>query len=226
MAETWWQKPFFWVSFALAIVLVFFILKIHTENLFLSPNSNNNLTTESTTKEIVNSKSPAEITISPQDPVLGSAAAKMTIIELADFECPYCSETSPVVLKFTKDNSAQVKLVWKDFIIPSHPNSLAAAQAAQCAGRQGKFWEYQQYLFTNQDVLSSNFYLSLAQNLSLDMAKFTTCLINSETLPLIQFNQQEIAAVGLRETPAYIINGQLYRGEVTVEALESFLQTL
>jgi len=226
VVEHWWQKPFFWVSSALVVVLAFFIMQIYAENLYLSQQPINELTTTQPENVNINSKSPSEIIISPQDPSLGAAAAKLIIIELADFECPYCAQTAPVVLKFTQDHLTQVRLVWKDFIIPSHTNSLVAAQAAQCASRQGKFWEYQQYLFANQDSLGSDFYLTLAQNFSLDTAKFTTCLVNNETLPLIQFNQQEITAVGLNETPSYIINGQLYRGDITAEVLENFLNTL
>ncbi|MFH1111811.1 MAG: thioredoxin domain-containing protein [Patescibacteria group bacterium] len=225
MTEHWWQKPFFWICSALLVVLVLFMMKIYAENLYLSQTPSNESLGTPEENIMTNAKAPGDITISPQDPSLGTDDAKVVIVELADFECPYCAQTAPIVFKFTQDHLSQVRLVWKDFIIPNHANSLSAAQAAQCAARQGKFWEYQQYLFSNQEKLGSELYLSLAQNLSLDVAKFTSCMVNNETLPLIQFNQQEINTIGFKETPAYIINGQLYEGDITTAALEQFLIT-
>ncbi|MFH1866865.1 MAG: thioredoxin domain-containing protein [Patescibacteria group bacterium] len=212
------SKPLIWVWLAVVVILLFFANTVFLDNRKI---------TERQPVDLVADIQPANqtgsLTISPQDPSLGLVEAPITIIELADFGCSHCAQSAFIVEKFVRDNLTQVRLIWKDFILPVHPQSAEAAEAAQCAARQGKFWEYQQYLFANQDRLGSEFYSTLAQNLSLDASKFNSCLVNNETLPLIQFNQQEINSLGLKETPSYIINGQLYNGEVTEAALTSFL---
>jgi len=91
------------------------------------------------------------------DPVLGSSNAPVTMVEISDFQCPFCGkyarETFPQIKKEYVD-TGKVKIIFKNFPLPMHPNAQKAAEAAECAADQGKFWEYKEKLFANQNNLS------------------------------------------------------------------------
>lgn len=210
------HKPWLWIWLVVIIILWLFAARVYNDSRRVSPAVVSSVTNSGITAL-------GQLTISPQDPSLGSAEAGVTVVEWADFACPACAAAAPIIEQFARDHTNQVRLIWKDFIIPSHANSLPAAQAAQCAARQGKFWEYQQGLFINQTQLGSELYLSLANSLDLNVSNFNNCLAQGETLPLINFNQQQIEALGLTETPTLLVNGQLYRGDITAAALANLL---
>jgi len=100
----------------------------------------------------------------------------------------------------------------------------AAAEAAQCAARQGKFWEYHDALFQVQDNLSDIMYLSLAGEVGLNYETFSSCLTNHATLPLVERNLAEGTAIGVDGTPFFIINGQAVSGLITPEQLQALVQ--
>lgn len=89
-------------------------------------------------------------------PMRGDKNAKVTIVEFSDFQCPYCKQVFPVIQKLMKDYNGKIKLYYKQFPLTSiHPNAYRAAEASECAAEQGKFWEYHDYLFTNQAAWQS-----------------------------------------------------------------------
>src|SRR3989344_815406 len=112
------------------------------------------------------------------DPMLGQKDAPVTIVEFSDYQCPFCgrfySQTLPQI-KSKYIDTGKVRLVFRDFPLSFHPEALPAAVAANCAGTQGKYYEYHNKVFENQAVLSTANYKKWAQELGLDTAKWETC---------------------------------------------------
>lgn len=189
---------------ASAIVLVFAVREIGSHN------SNTPQPTE-------NSSAPRLPQVFAADPSLGPTTAPVTVILFSDFECPYCAQVAPILRAAIMKYGSQLRIVWKDSPSPQHKQALAAAEAAQCAGVQGRFWEYHDELFANQSKLADDFYVSLATQLGLDMAKFSTCRRLHETYSLIEKNQSEAAIAGVDETPYLFMNGYSWGGSFTVE---------
>jgi len=175
---------------------------------------------------IIYPKLPGEVTIFPADPQLGERQAPVKIIEFGDFQCPFCAQTAPILEQTVKNNKGKVELIWKDFPLPDHPEAYAAAAAAQCAGRQGKFWEYHDQLFLNQSSLGQDLYNRIASSLNLNMEKFSSCLSNHEAVPLIKQNIDEARAIGVDSTPYFVINGQVYSGIISQEELNSLINSV
>src|SRR3954451_17000425 len=96
---------------------------------------------------------PLELTppVSPQDHALGPDHAPVTIVEYGDFECPTCKQAAPAVKLLLERFGGHVRAVFRHFPLDAHPHALAAAQAAECAGGQGRFWEMHDLLFAKQD---------------------------------------------------------------------------
>jgi len=150
-----------------------------------------------------------EVPIEADDPVLGAADAPITIIEFADFQCPYCQqhalETYPRLLAEYGD---QIRFVYKDFPISSiHPDAFPAALAAQCALEQGAFWEYHDLLFSGRLGLGRDSYLGYAGDLELDETEFTACFDEERYADAVRADYNFAVELGISSTPTFIING-------------------
>ena len=150
-----------------------------------------------------------EVPIEADDPVLGAEDAPITIIEFADFQCPYCQqhalETYP---RLVADYGDQIRFVYKDFPITSiHPNAYPAALAAQCALEQNAFWEYHDLLFGGGLGLGRDSYLAYAGDLRLDVAEFTACFDEERYAEAVQADYNFGVELGISSTPTFIING-------------------
>jgi protein-disulfide isomerase len=107
-----------------------------------------------------------------EPPGFGVAGAKVAVVEFSDFQCPYCAQAASTVQRLKQDYGARIRFVFRHFPLPFHPNAQAAAQAAIAAQDQGKFWEYHDLLFGNQDALSPDALLAYARKLGLDLDAF------------------------------------------------------
>lgn len=212
-----WRNPVTWLFIAIALVLGLAVW--HNVNKLPDKNSN-----QAINKLAGPTKSASEVSIFPSDPVSGSVKAEVTIVEFGDFECTYCSQVAVSLVKVMNDYPGRIKLVWKDFPLPAHANAQAAAEAGQCAARQGQFWQYHDALFQNQANLNETTYLTLAGQLGLDFDKFSQCLQKHEVLPLIELNINEGKAIGVDGTPYFVINGQPASGILTEEQLRSLVE--
>jgi len=165
------------------------------------------------------------------DQVLGSPSAPVTFIEFGDFQCPFCGRfysttEKELVEKYVK--TGQVKLIWRDFAFLGQ-ESFDSAVAARCAGEQGKFWEYHNYLFENQKgenrgAFSVANLKNFARALNLETAQFNSCLDSQKYLPAVE-NETELGRqLGVDGTPSSFINGVHITGALPFAQFEAVIQ--
>ena len=164
------------------------------------------------------------ITVAPDDPVSGPPSARIEIVEFSDFQCPFCQRVMPVLKQLMAKYPTQVKLVWKDFPLPIHPDARPAAEAAQCAREQGKFWEYHDKLFANQTEMTPANLKQWAGQMGMDSAKFSACFDNAAHRQRVQGDMNEGNRDGVSSTPTIFINGRAIVGAVPLEAFEEVIQ--
>ncbi len=160
------------------------------------------------------------VEVEAKGPARGPQAAKVTIVEFSDFQCPFCGREAPVVDKLMKDYDGKVKLVFRHFPLDFHPFAAKAAEAGACAGDQGKFWEMHDKMFGNQQKLAVDDLKGYAKSISLDPAKFDKCLDGGEKKAMVDADQKAGSAAGVNGTPAFFINGIFVNGAVPYEQLK------
>jgi protein-disulfide isomerase len=153
------------------------------------------------------------------DPAWGPLTAPVTIVEFADFECPVCKESLPVLRQLRELYPDRVRLVYRDFPLAAHPQARPAAEAAHCAHEQGKFWAYHDALFAQAPDLKPSDYMALAERLSLNTADFTACLGSNRPKAAVAKDLADAQSLGLSGTPTFFINGRYLAGFQTLEAL-------
>jgi len=144
------------------------------------------------------------------DPVLGREDAPVTIIEFSDFECPFCTRFhSDTFSRIIENYGDEVRFVYRDFPLTSiHPEAFPAAEAANCAGEQGQYWEYHDKLFSGgPQALSAETYVRYAEELTLDMQDFQECVDTGRYKDEVQADFDFGAQLGVRSTPTFFING-------------------
>ncbi len=162
------------------------------------------------------------ITIDDQ-PSKGNASALVTIVEFTDFECPSCGAFQPVMEEVMKEYGDRVKLVVRDFPLGQHQHAMKAAEAAEAAREQGRYWEYITLLFQNQKALEVENLKEYASQLGLDRAKFDEALDSGRFKEKIQRDVQDGTRLGVNSTPSVFINGRLVR-EKSLENLKAALE--
>jgi protein-disulfide isomerase len=165
-----------------------------------------------------------QVTTAATDPALGPAGAPVEIVEFSDFQCPFCQRAAATVQKVRAAFGDRVRLVFKDFPLSTHPDAFAAAEAAQCAREQGKFWEYHDRLFANQQALGRGDLKRYAVQLGLDAARFDACLNEDRLKYLVQADVDESQRYGVSSTPTFFINGRLLSGALPFEVFEQVVR--
>lgn len=140
-------------------------------------------------------------------PVKGKTGAKVKIVEFADYYCPHCKHAFEDFKKIMKKYSSKIELTFMDFPIKGEA-SHQIARGAFCAGKQGKFWEFHDKAFENQNSLSDKSPEAFAKLLSLDEAKFKTCLSSSEAKKHVDNSAAEGRRIGISGTPSIYVNGK------------------
>lgn len=157
-------------------------------------------------------------------PLTGSEAKSIVLVEFSDFQCPFCARAHETIQQFMKTNQDQVTLVYKHFPLTQiHPQALPAAQASWAAQQQGKFWEYQNALFTQQNQLGEELYPAIAKQLNLDVEKFDRDRQSPEAKAAIQKDIQLGESLGISGTPFFIMNGETFSGAVELSKIEEVL---
>jgi protein-disulfide isomerase len=130
------------------------------------------------------------VEVAAEGPSRGPAKAPVTIVEFSDFQCPYCSRAEGVVAQVLDAYKDKVRLVYRDYPLPFHENAVKAAEAAHCAGDQGKYWEMHGKLFANQAALDTKALKAHARDLQLDGNRFDKCLDSGEKAKLVEANKK------------------------------------
>lgn len=153
------------------------------------------------------------------DPSSGPSNAPVTIVEFADFSCPFCRTSALALDAMERAFPDSLRRVWKDFPLAEHAEAEPAARASRCAGTQGKFWEMHNALFARQKELALPLYAALAGSLGLDTAEFTACMGGDDAATLVAQNVQDAVAAHVDGIPYLFINGVAYTGTVSQNAL-------
>lgn len=143
--------------------------------------------------------------VGSDDHVRGDEDADITIVEYSDFECPFCARFHETVQQVVDDYAGKVRWVYRHFPLSFHPESVNAAEAAECAGEQGKFWEYGDALVENQDELGEDLYKELASDLGLNATQFDSCRTSDKYIDKIENDTKEGASAGVTGTPGSFI---------------------
>jgi protein-disulfide isomerase len=141
-------------------------------------------------------------------PSLGSADAPVTIVAFTDYQCPSCAAMHPMLERLVKEYGNKVRLVNRDFPLKQHAEAFKAAQAAEAAREQGKYWEYIQVLMRNQSSLGVEKLKTYATELGLDRSRFAGALDSAKFKELVQHDVDDGLKLGLNGTPTIFINGR------------------
>ncbi len=153
-------------------------------------------------------------------PTLGPADAPVSIVEFSDYECPACRATHDVVKKVRETYGDKIRWYFKDYPLKRHKDAFKAAEAAHCADAQGKFWQYQEKLFTAKD-LSVESMIKLAGEMGMSEDTFKQCLQDSKYKSLVEKNLSDVVQAGVDRTPAFIINGMVFTGGPAFETFQT-----
>jgi protein-disulfide isomerase len=169
----------------------------------------------------------ADSTVHPIDagdaPALGPADAAVTIVEFADFECPYCASAEPTLERLLAEYGGKVRLVFKHNPLPGHKNALLAHRAAVAAGRQGRFWEMHDLLYASQEMLDRETLKSHARTLGLDLVAFEAFLASPESTQAVSADMSQAGKLGIKGAPAFFINGRFLPGAQPIEVFREVI---
>jgi protein-disulfide isomerase len=149
--------------------------------------------------------------VTPADHAIGPPEALVTVVEYGDFECPHCKQAAPAVKLLLERFSGRIRFVYRHFPLEEvHPHALQAAEAAETAGAQGKFWKMHDLLFDDQSHLKAGDLESYAARLQLDMARYAAEMKDHAYLQRIREHQQSGRESGVRSTPTFFVNRSIH----------------
>jgi len=210
--------------FLLRVVRVYNgIQRGETENTF-NTNFQNALTTSSRLAQIVESTDPLIVmdVATDDDPSIGEPDAKLTIVEFADFGCPYSREASFSIRALALTYADRIQFIYRDFPITElHPDAQMVAEAGECAREQSdqKFWAYHDILYQNQQDLTRPALREYARSVGLDVSKFDQCLASGRYRSEVLNDFQDGVDAGVVGTPTFFFNGQRVAGAIPIETL-------
>lgn len=164
-----------------------------------------------------------EVAIAAHDPSRGPANAPVTIIEFSEYQCPFCARVTPTLKAIEQKYAGKVRFVFKDFPLQNHQQAPKAAEAAHCAGDQGKYWELHDRLFANQQLLQVPELKKHAAAVGLDQAAFDQCLDSGKHTENVQADIEQGSQMGVGSTPTLYINGRLVTGAQPLALFESII---
>jgi len=171
------------------------------------------------------------VAVALQDPSRGPATAVITLVEFADYQCPFCGRVTPTLKRLRETYGERLRIVWKDFpLYDIHPQAQKAAEAAWCAGDQGKYWEMHDQLFANQSTLAAEGLKQHATAVGLDAAAFAACLESGRHAERVKAGWSQGQALGVDSTPTSFVNGRHLTGahpyETFAEVIDDELSRL
>ena len=164
--------------------------------------------------------------VGSQDHAQGPAGAPLTLVEYGDYQCPYCGEAYPLVKAAQQALGDKLRVVFRNFpLTDMHPHAQAAAEAAEAAALQGKFWEMHDMLYQHQDQLDAAHLAADAQKLGLDAARFKAASQSPAVNERISADFESGVRSGVNGTPSFYVNGQKFDGDWQGSGLTDFLQS-
>lgn len=157
-------------------------------------------------------------------PVRGSKDAPVKVVEFADYQCPYCRQLEPQLERLRKEYGDKVAIVFKDFPLPNHNHANEMAEAADCAGSQGKFWEYHDFLYNDLKEFDKAKLQEQAKALKLNEGEFDKCVASSAYAAAIQKDTNEGTQLGISGTPTVFVNGRYVTGAAKYETLRDMVE--
>jgi protein-disulfide isomerase len=153
----------------------------------------------------------------------GPEKPRVTFVEFADYECPYCQKVAADVKKLADDFADKLAFTYKDFPLPMHPRAEKAAEAARCAAKQNKFWEFHDELFHSKE-LDIDQLKAQAKALKLDSEQFDKCLDSGEEAAAVDRDRMEGTRLGINGTPSFFINGHYMSGALDYATLRQIVE--
>jgi protein-disulfide isomerase len=158
--------------------------------------------------------------VSNRDHIQGPPTARVTLLEYGDYQCPYCLQAYPIMLDIQQHLGDSMRLVYRNFpITTAHPDAQQAAEAAEAAGAQGKFWQMHDYLFEHQSRLDDVALLSYAADLGLNLDRFARDLQTHAFAGRVREDFLSGVRSGVNGTPTFFINGLRHDGAWDLETL-------
>ena len=142
----------------------------------------------------------------------GPKDAPVTIVEFSDFQCPFCAKAQAVLEQILESYPNQIKLVFRHFPLERNPQAKRAAEAAECAAQQGRFWEYHDQVFANAPQFGPDRLQAVAEALRLDLQAFSTCLDDGKATARVAEDLADGRQAGVTGTPTFFIDGRLVEG--------------
>ncbi len=173
---------------------------------------------------IVSLLEPYRLPVDATGPALGKQSAPVTVVEFADFQCPYCRQAEATVHAILAKHPDEVRLVFRQLPLASvHPNAISAARTSVCADRQGKFWPMHDALYSDQSALSDAGLKETAQRMGLDMDKWAACMSDAATTHSIETDLRAADQLNISTTPFFLVNGRPIKGSVAVNQFEAII---
>ncbi len=159
-------------------------------------------------------------------PSRGEEDARVTVVEFADFQCPY-SQKEFSIIRPLMETIGGVKFVYRNFPLSDiHPDAIRASEASLCAQEQGKFWAFHDQVYVNAAGLAEDALKTYARNIGLDEEKFRVCLKSEKYKAQVLKDLQDGIALGVRGTPTFFINGVKFEGAIPTDAWKTIFDRL
>ena len=163
--------------------------------------------------------------VTPQDHIQGAEDAPVTLVEYGDYECPHCGRAYSIIKRVQRHFGKSLRFVFRNFPLSElHPHAESAAETAEFAGARGKFWEMHDLLFENQERLSGDLYLELAEQLSLPIEALRKVLEDGTYQSPVLTDFSSGVRSGVNGTPTFFINRKRHDGPFDYETLVLAIQ--
>jgi protein-disulfide isomerase len=163
-----------------------------------------------------------KVAVGPDDHIEGADNAPVTLVEYGDYQCPYCGEAYQIVKAIQKAFGKKLRLVFRNFPLnEAHPHAESAAETAEFAGANGKFWPMHDALYENQAQLGAPLYLQLAQSLGLPAAGLRKALEDGTYREKVRADFMGGVKSGVNGTPSFFINGKRHDASYDFETLSA-----
>jgi protein-disulfide isomerase len=156
-------------------------------------------------------------------PMKGNSSARVSIIEFADYECPHCKRLQPVMRQALDEFKNDVRVYFKHYPLPSHPNARLAAEAAAAAQKQGKFWPYNDGVWAHSEGLTPAVLEQIAKDVGLDVEKWRKDLDSDEVRMHVQKDRSDGEALSIQATPTIYMNGREYTDPRDIDSLKDWI---